>query len=85
MGLKPDKGKEIVFVNSLDHLKSSKKIQHYTFLNNLKILECTRIEGETTKDENKQRRPKFAQISTAHGQVPSFRPIVDTTNTLRSR
>ena len=48
------------------------------------------MRGEITKDEKKQMRPKFVQIGRAHGlpkihkefsKVPSFRPIVDTTNT----
>ena len=48
------------------------------------------LSGKIAKDENKQMRPKFAQIGSAHGlpkihnqffKVLSFRPIVDTTNT----
>ena len=47
--------------------------------------------GEITEDEKKLMRPKFGQIGRAHGlpkihkqfnNIPSFRPIVDTTNTL---
>ena len=46
--------------------------------------------GEITKDEKKLMRPKFGQVERAHGlpkihkqfnNIPSFRPIIDTTNT----
>ena len=46
--------------------------------------------GEITEDEKKLMRPKSGQIGRAHGlpkihkqfnNIPSFRPIVDTTNT----
>ena len=46
--------------------------------------------GEITEDEKKLMRPKFGQIGRAHGLpkihkqfdcIPTFRPIVDTTNT----
>ena len=48
------------------------------------------MRSKITKNENKQKRPKFAQLDRAHGlpkihkqfcKVPSFQPIFDTTNT----
>ena len=46
--------------------------------------------GETTKEQKKEMRPKFSQIGRVHdlpkkhnhfATLPSFRPIMDTTNT----
>ena len=54
------------------------------------LLNTLELRDKIKNDEKKQMRPKFPQIGKAHGlpkihkqffNVPSFRPIVDTTNT----
>ena len=68
-------------------------LEEYPALRNLNTiqnyLKTLRKRGEITEDEKKLRRPKFGQIGRAHGlpkinkqfnNIPSFRPIVDTTN-----
>ena len=63
-------------------IRNLRTVQNY--LNTL----CNR--GEITELEKKEMRPKFAQIARIHGlpkihksyyMLPSFRPVVDTTNT----
>ena len=104
MELKPDKGQGIAIFNKKDYYDSLDQLFNdstkFETLNedptsrNLstiqRSLNTLELRGKITKDENKQTRPKFAQIGRAHGlpkidkhffKVPSFRPIVDTTNT----
>ena len=64
-------------------LRNLSRIQRY--------MNALELRGEITKRENKQMTLKFTEIGRAHGlpkihkqffKVPSFRTIVDTTNTL---
>ena len=75
--------KKLKVLNEDPTIRNLRTIQNY--------LKTLRNRGEVTELEKKEMRPKFAQIARVHGlpkihrsydTLPSFRPIVDTTNTL---